>query len=322
MKKIDKKNKLCIYLDQFVISDFLEEKSKIWIGIKELIELSFANELIYCPLSMEHFLETVNKDIDAATQHDSYFRTISDNYLFKSEPFLTAQLISSLIRNNKKTINTFLSKPKLKELAAEFSGIKSHHQKFSIGLNDALQSQNDFRKILHNKMTPSEEVKMIDYIKALEVNTFKNRLKEYLDQKSLIIRSDDFTTFKAPNWIDQLLYQLTYKHQFKKKQFALLLTELNNNGFGRIATLNIKSSLNAYLAVKNKKENSGDHIDLMRIATYLPSADILFTDKKRKYEICDLGLDKKYKTLVFSGIENDLIQVKELLRKINNISHS
>jgi len=86
--------------------------------------------------------------------------------------------------------------------------------------------------------------------------------------------------------------------------------------------LNIKSSLNAYLAVKNKKENSGDHIDLMRIATYLPSADILFTDKKRKYEICDLGLDKKYKTLVFSGIENDLIQVKELLRMINNISHS
>lgn len=236
MKKFDEKNKFCIYLDQFVISDFLEEKSKIWIEIKELIELSFANGLIYCPLSMEHFLETVSKDINAATQHDSYFRTISDNYLFKSEPFLTAQLISSLIRNNKKTINTFLSKPKLKELAAVFPGIKSHQQKFSIRLNDALQSQNDFRKILHNKMTPLEEVRMMDYIKTFEVDTFKNRLREYLHQKSLIIRSDDFTTFKAPNWIDQLLYQLTHKHRFKKKQFALLLTELNNNGFSRIAT--------------------------------------------------------------------------------------
>lgn len=319
MQKINKKNKLCIYLDQFVISDILEGKNPLWLEIKNLIELSYVNGLIYCPLSMEHVLETVGKEINEARQHDAYFRTISDNYFFKSEPFLTAQLISSLIRNNKKTINTFLSKPELKEIDDIYYFINSDQKKFSSGLNQTLQSQNDLRKIMHNKMTPGEEVMMMDAITNSEIQTFKSRLKEYIDQKSLIIRSDNFSTFNAPNWIDQLLYQLTNKHKFKKKELLALLAELNKNGFSRIPSLHIKFSLGAYLAVKNKKENSGDHIDIMRIATYFFSSDIFFTDKKRKYEICNLGLDKKYKTEVFSGTPNDLLQIKDLLTNLNKI---
>lgn len=320
MQKIDKKNKLCIYLDQFVIGDILEGKNALWLEIKKLIELSYVKGLIYCPLSMEHVLETVRKDISDAKQHDAYYRTISDNYFFKSEPFLTAQLISSLIRKNKKTINTFLSKPELKEIDDVYPFINSDHKKFSSGLNKMLQSQNDFRKILHNKMTPAEEIIMMDAITNSEIDTFKTRLKEYIDQKSLIIRSDHFGTFSAPNWIDQLLFQLTNKHKFKKKELLAFLSELNRNGFSRIPSLHIKFSLGAYLAVKNKNENSGDHIDIMRIASYLFSSDIFFTDKKRKYEICDLGLDKKYKTEVFSGTQNDLMQVRDLLINLNKMS--
>lgn len=318
MKKIDINGKVCIYLDQFVLSDLLEGKTELWREIKDLLELSYSSGLIYCPLCHEHILETVSKDLNSAVEHDLYFRSISDNYFLKSEPFLTAQLISSLIRKYKKTINTYLEKPKLKELSSVYSDIKSHKKKFSEGLNKTLQPQNDLRKILNNKMIPTEESTMMTAINEIELNSFKSRLKEYIEKKSLVIRADDFVEFSAPNWIDQLLFQLTNKHQFKKKELTALLVELEKYGFSRIPTLHVKFSLSAYLTVKNKKENSGDHIDLMRISSYLFSSDIFFTDKKRKYEICQLDLDTKYKTIVFSGIETDLLKFKNMLINLNN----
>ncbi|MTG98818.1 hypothetical protein GJV76_11865 [Myroides sp. BIT-d1] len=91
---------------------------------------------------------------------------------------------------------------------------------------------------------------------------------------------------------------------------------MEKNGFSRIPTLNTKFSIGAYIAVKGKQENSGDQIDIMRISSYLFSSDIFFTDKKRKYEICELELDKKYKTEVYSGTEADL---KKFIEVLNNL---
>ena len=54
----------------------------------------------------------------------------------------------------------------------------------------------------------------------------------------------------------------------------------------------------------------------MRISHYLFSSDVFFTDKKRKYEILVLGLDKKYNTKVFSGVKNDLMEFIDLLKKL------
>ncbi|MGA9212487.1 hypothetical protein [Kaistella sp.] len=318
MKKIDPQNKLCIYLDQFVISDILEGKNPLWIEIKDLLELNFSVDKIYCPLSVEHILETVGKNFIDAKEHDIYFRKISDNYILKSEPFLTAQLISSLIRNNKKTINTFLAKSSLKNMVDLHSKVNSDYNKFNNGMTQTLLPQNDLRKIINNKISTNVEAEMMNAIKAFEVSKFKDRLTEYVTSKSIRIRPDNFGEHKVPNWIDQLLYQLTYKHQFKEKEFQSLLKEIATNGFNRIPTLNIKFSLGAYIAIKNKQENSGDHIDVMRISSYLFSTDIFFTDKKRKHEICELGLDRKYNTLVFSGVKDDLLQFIDLLKKISS----
>src|SRR5690606_26586771 len=93
MKKLDPANKTCIYLDQFVISDLVDETNELWREIKKLIEISYKNNKIYCPLSPQHFIETSRKKINDATSHDEYFRKLSDNYLFKDELFLTTQLI-------------------------------------------------------------------------------------------------------------------------------------------------------------------------------------------------------------------------------------
>lgn len=316
MKKIDENNKLCIYLDQFVISDLLEGKNQLWIEIKQLLEFNYLNGKIYCPISIEHILETTKKNLKDAKEHDLYCRNISDGFSFKTEPFLTAQLISSAIRKNKKTLNTFLTKLPYKDMDDIYSSINSDHEKFDDGIKISLQPQNDIRQISSNKMDKKLEIKMMTAIKQFEVDKFKDRLKEYIDLKSITIRPDNFGKIKIPNWIDQYLYQLTYKHKFKLKELKSLQKELDKNGFNRIPTLNIKFSIGAYMAVKNKKEDSGDHVDIMRISSYLFSSDIFFTDRQRKHEICELELNKKYGTLVLSGVKNDLLKFIDILKNL------
>ena len=319
MKKIDPKNKVCIYLDQFVISDIIIAKNPLWVEIKELLELNYNNGKIYCPISVEHLLETVKKDITGAIEHDSYFRKISDNYLLRTEPFLTSQLISSLIRKNNLTLKTFLRKEKLRDIEYIYGEVNDRNKIFDESLKYELSSQNDLRRILTPIKSGKTELSFINTIKNREVDSFKNRLKEYLKAKIMQIRPDNYGKHQFPNWVDQILYQLTKRHKFKEKQFKQFLIELERRGFERIPTLNTRFSLGAYLAVKNKQENTSDHIDLMRISSYLFSTDIFFTDKKRKYEICDLALDKKYKTNVFSGVNEDLI---ELIHVLKNLSES
>lgn len=320
MRKLNPKNKICIYLDQFVISDIIDGENPLWIEIKKLLELNYSIGNLYCPLSVEHFLETVKKDLGNAIEHDKYFKKLSDNYILKTEPFLTSQLISSLIRKNNFTLNTFLKTEKIKNIEEIYSQINKKNEIFDESVTYKLSSQNDLRRISTSIINNKTESEFLNAIKGIEVSNFNNRLEEYIKNKSLKIRPDNYGKHQFPNWIDQILYQLTNKHQFKKKQFKQLHLELEKNGFDRIPTLNTKFSLGAYLAIKNKQEKTSDHIDIMRISSYLFSTDIFFTDKKRKYEICDLNLDKKYNTKVFSGVKQDLIEVIELLKNLQLFS--
>jgi hypothetical protein len=316
LRKLDPNNKICIYLDQFVISDIIDGKNPLWNEIKEHLEIKHSKGKIYCPLSVEHILETVKKELNGAIKHDFYCRKLSDNYVLKTEPFLTSQLISSLIRKNKFTLNTFLETEKLKSIEEIYSQINKNNEIFDESVTYKLSSQNSLRRILNPRKINKSELQFMNSIKTIEVGNFISRLREYQKDKSLKIRPDDYGKHQFPNWIDQILFQLTNKHKFKEKQFKQLLIELERNGFDRIPTLNTKFSLGAYLAVKNKQENTGDHIDIIRISSYLFSSDIFFTDKKRKYEICDLGLDKKYNTKVYSGVKTDLIEVINLLKEV------
>lgn len=316
MRKISQTNKICIYLDQFVVSNLISESTTSWKEIKKLLEHNYLKNNIYCPLSLEHIMETAKKDLLNATIHDEYFRKLSDNYFFKNDPFLTSQLISSLIRNNKYTLNTFLESKKIKQMEDIYSFIEKKNQIFDESIKSKMSFQNDLRKNLSQRINKKTEDQMFNAIKKMKVQSFLKRLKEYTDNKSIIIRGDDYGVHKFPNWIDQILYLLTYKHQFKEKQFQQLFNELHTNGFNRIPTLDIKFSLGAHLAVKNKQERTGDHIDLMRISSSLFSTDIFFTDKKRKFEICELQLDEKYNTKVFSGTDSDLLEFKKYIETL------
>ena len=313
MKKIDNKNKICIYLDQFAVSDLIEGKTDIWRDIKILLEECYAKKRLYCPLSAQHFFETVKKNLPAAKLHHDFFYSLSDGYFFKNELFLTTQLISSLIRGHNFTLKTFLEIPIYKNFEETYLKINTVNQIFDESVMHHISPQNQLRKILNPKMDQKTEKLFMETITTMEAQKFIDRLEEYISEKKIFIRGDNYGRHEFPNWIDQLLYILTYTHSFKGEDFKKLLAEFNRNGFERIPTLNIRFKLGAWLCVKNKQENAGDHIDIMRIANSLYSSDVMFTDKKRKHEIQSLALDKKYNTLVFSGVEKDLIDFKSYL---------
>jgi hypothetical protein len=103
-----------------------------------------------------------------------------------------------------------------------------------------------------------------------------------------------------------IIHQLITRHKIKKHETQKLVDHLIQFGFDNIPTLDIRSSLIAFIAVNNKKETVNDHVDIMKISSGLPISDIFLTDSQRKFEILELGLDKKYKTKVYSGINSDL----------------
>ena len=57
MKKINSNNKVCIYLDQFVVSNLVSGSTDLWIEIKNLLEAKY--EIMYAPkeLNCEGLIE-------------------------------------------------------------------------------------------------------------------------------------------------------------------------------------------------------------------------------------------------------------------------
>lgn len=201
--------------------------------------------------------------------------------------------------------------------------INENYEKF-YGLSNQfrdllIDAGNDINKLRQatnsQKIDPKTKFSMYSAIKSIQPKYFIKRLQDLKTQDQITIQGDKIGNKMIPHWVDLTIEQLLKKHKFTRLEIDKLIFELEKNRFENIPTLDIKMSLLALMSVYSKKETPGDHIDLMRIATGLPIADILFTDKKRKNEILELELDKKYKTKVFSGTKKDL---EDFLEEINN----
>ncbi|WP_161627179.1 hypothetical protein [Flavobacterium subsaxonicum] len=145
---------------------------------------------------------------------------------------------------------------------------------------------------------------------------FNQRLLWAYKGKRIFVRADQFGDKQVPNWIDSIIYRLFEVHKITPREIERLMKHIEKRGFMDFPQLDIKKSLIGLNAIQQKKEQESDHIDFIRLAVGLPPSDILFTDKRRKAEIVELGLDKKYKCHVFSGTPEDLKSFKELIRSL------
>jgi hypothetical protein len=312
MKEIISKNIYCIYLDQYATSGIFENDSIVWKEIKALLLQGVNSDRIICPRSAEHFLESSQKESSKAKYLDSKFFDLSKGYAFKAELFITSQLLISKIRNNNITCETFfytniksdiLSQP---DMLPRFINLK---KQFDEKINEGVILNNEIRKY-PAPVKPNKQLKenLLKTIKSFSEREFIKRLEDLLVEGSIKIRGVKFASGDIPNWIDLMIYQLTEKHKMNTNETKQLHKHIEENGFNQIPTLDIKNSLMSFVAVENKIELPSDHIDFMRISTGLPVSDILLTDKKRKFEILTLELDKKYKTKEFKRYLNKIVE--------------
>jgi len=306
MKHISNKDNLTIiYLDQFASSGIFESNLIEWTKIKELIVEGFNNNQLICPLSAEHYIETSQKQQDKAVLLDNEFYKISGGYAFKPEIFVTSQLIISLIRKNNITLKTFMYDEIYENILSNEENLRQFDEikkQLNNKIEEATIVANEIRKIERTKKYDAAiKEKMFNVHKSISIAELISRLNNLLEDGHIYIRGVQFTSGDVPNWIDQIIFQLTKKHKITQKEARILIKELKINGFNNIPTLDIRTSLSALISVQNKKETVNDQIDIMRISTGLPISDILLTDSTRKREIEELELDKKYGTLVFSG---------------------
>ena len=313
--------KICIYLDQYAVSEMLDSKEgDLWFEIKELLQILHQQNKIFCPASIEHYFETSAKDFEASNEHDTFLRLLSDGYCIKPELFITSQLISSRIRNNKITLNTYMYHNNTKPIDNKYvhTHFKEKNENFKEIITGSLTEVNELRGLFKNDAKTVSQYKdlLINLGRQKEIQNFIGRLKELRKEKGITIRGDNLGTVQVPNWIDLIIHQLLGKHKFTDKEVVLLISEFEKYGFSNIPTLDIRFFLTGLITSYGKKEDKNDQIDIMRISNGFSISDIFLTDKKRKHEINELGLPKKYNTKVYSGTQNDLECLRNDLKSL------
>lgn len=320
MKGIISKNTYCIYLDQYATSGIFESENGLWQEIKELLSVGVNSNRIICPRSAEHFLESSQKEANRAVSLDKRFSQLTKGYAFKAELFITSQLLISKIRNNNITSKTYFYNDIAPDILSHSDKLNSFidiKKEFDDRVSQSVSLTNNLRKVpSSSKLDKKTKLDSLKKLKSLSEKEFIDRLGDLLRYGKIRIEGAGFESADIPNWVDLVIHQLLQKHKMTITETEKLQKHIQENGFDQIPTLDIKNSLMSFVAVENKIENPSDQIDFMRISTGLPVSDILLTDKKRKFELVTLELDKKYKTTVFSGVQQDLEEFKKELQQI------
>ncbi|WP_299465472.1 hypothetical protein [uncultured Microscilla sp.] len=317
MKRNSPPTKACIYLDQFAISDMVKATNDtIWFEIKEALEEAYRRDKVFCPASYEYFIESAQATFERGKSFEYFVDQISDGYSFKTEFEVTSQLISSYIRKNSVTQNTYLQTYP----AGILSNTKKHNKLEEANkahkslIKKATAPVNELRKVTNaQKIEQKNKQQMISSMKIIKTFSFLARLEQVKKTGILKPVNDKIGIKSIPNWADVIIKRLLEVHNFSKKELGKLIVEVKNHNFDNIPSLDIRNTLEVALAIDSKKETSGDQMDISRIATGLPISEILLTDKKRKSELIEFGLDKKYGTKIFSGTKQDLPALRTTL---------
>jgi len=317
---LDNNHRSIIYLDQFATSGMFDSDSVTkWTEIRDLLKQGVITQKLFCPLSPEHFLESSNKSEVYRSDLNIGFLQLSDGYAFKTELVITSQLLISLIRKNNTTLNTFLSKIKNHDVPTEheWKNLSNKTKDFNSMIDEATSLSNSIRnQARHIKATPETEKTLFETCRNLVLGKFITCLESLLKNKFIKVRGVHFESRSVPNWIDSIVYRLVTSHKINEKETRLLIKHFEKYSFSKISTLDVRTSLSALISVKGKKETSNDQLDISRIASGIQLSNILLTDKKRKSELLELGLDKKYNTIILSGTQSDLDQFINLLQGI------
>jgi hypothetical protein len=321
MKNIFGPAMVCVYLDQFAASNILDQPAdELWEKITALLIEKVKAGKVICPVPPEHFFESSNKEKENALKMDEAFYQIAKGFTFLPEAFVAAKVIIALLRGTATTRDTYfapLVHPDTLSQPAAFEKYKASHDTLNKQVTQGAAGQNEMRKLTRVKRFPDSAIApLTKVIKQMEVNSFTDRLQDLIRDGFIINRGVETATGPVVHWIDLVIEILLKHHDMTFDEMVFLRDVMVKTGFDKISTLDIRLMLTANLAGQHKKESVNDQIDIMRLSTGLPPSDLLFTDRQRKFELQQTGLDKKYGTAIFSGTKPDLTLFYEQLQLI------
>lgn len=313
-------NMKIIYLDQFIVSELADSQTDDWKEIRQILEELASQGKICCPLSMEHYLESSTRNEIDALKNDRLLNVLSNGKCFYIELYITTFLINAFVKEQPYTLEMYIGDA-IKNFFDDNTKIENYrrsNQQYKNITSDRHMMSNEIKTIARsNKVKSPLNSPLYGAVKNNLAREFVKRMVETAIAGHLIIRGEKTNHGDFPSWIDLILEYLLRHFKFTPEEMIKLFQEVYENGFNNIPTVDILTSLEAYQSILHKKITPNDEIDNLRIACGLPISYILFTDKKRKAEIQELGLDSKYKCKVLHGATSEISLFKKYLSEIN-----
>ena len=333
-----RKRQIIIYLDQFSVSEMIFGKGT-WETIRALLVNAVEKSKVICPIPLEHFVETVGMERNNAIQQDRFFKSLS-----RGKRFLTWEEIAA----NEVMLHTKFKKNKtiladyIKELDGDYdlednATYQKHcliREQYLLRKEKEKESLNSFRQLSRGnnetdetKASLSKEEKkvkrrqktkfeankeaLIDALSVLVVKPYIELFREVCIGKKL---SADIMQLPQP---EQRIALLLCQQRFTGRDFYSASNDFQKNLFNNIPSLYTYYNLKIYYANKQMKEKANDDIDWERISSGIFISDIMLIDKRQKYALQSMGIDKKYRTILYSNTEDDLTAFKDRLEQIN-----
>lgn len=333
-----RKRQHIIYLDQFAVSN-LVLNGGIWQDIHFQLVNAVENGKVLCPIPLEHFVETVGMERSSAIQQDRFFKSISHGKCFLAWEEIAANEIMLYTRFKK-------NKPILADYIKEIEGDydledDATYQKHRLIREQYLsrkeiekESLNTFRQLSRGNndvnevnASMSEEEKKEKRKKKKKYEAYEETLKDTLSV--LVVKpyielfrevymgkklSTDLMKLPRP---EQRIALLLCKKRFTGRHFFSASNDFQKNLFNNIPSLYTYYSLKNYYANKQMKEKANDDIDWERISSGIFISNIMLIDKRQKYALQSMGIDKKYGTILYSDTEDNLTAFKDRLEQLN-----
>ncbi|MEI6077586.1 MAG: hypothetical protein WCS94_18540 [Verrucomicrobiota bacterium] len=321
MSKYLKKGMHLVYLDQCVLSRFLDTpKNQQWLELRDLILKGNATRKSLCPTSLEHLIETAAlPDDDEAIFLDDLIRKLSFGWTFADEPLLVAWQIITKLRERSVSRSQFLAKHLLRPITYPGTLVKLRAVKCELDQNNAwvVQGVNEFNALVRDGQKASGD--MLQILIKLETGVYVKKLLaevlHSLETGRVVLRTEDKND-RIMNWASKVVYELITKHRLTLEEGQKLCHLLKTERLKFIPTLKTKAELQAMQFFRREKIEPRDQYDITRAACVLPYADIFITDGGKASAIRELKLDTAYKTEVFSMKKSELPALTARLKEI------
>lgn len=302
--------KSIVYLDQFAVSNIVDNSSSQWNKISFLITKGVSEQKIICPNSFEHLLETSKRHEEPGVNQYMQFHAISNGYRLLDEQTVTTKCMISLMRNKKFSQSTFLLKEnpfsiKHPDILNDF---KTLARAFDDINNEAFELVNKIRQIERSKNRPQKTLNLsgLDHYRVSYLLNLTTRLDSYSHTGTFKKTPIILPSVTLPFWADAIMELLISDFKISRKEARIGKKLLEKEGLKIIPALYVRTAMEWLMVIKNKNENTNSHIDVMRLTVAIPFSDVVLIDRERSYDIKSLGLDKMYNTLVYSGHKTEI----------------